>query len=152
MTYLLPGITFATEGPFSGLPFYVEPKLDVLNRVQFRVLTWHGKSDEDDGSGGWWHFDSIVHDREEITIYTEVTYMGGGEVVLTIPWSELDEDQEECRQCDLAEEEKAWPWISRELMKPLGLRAIEPKQISDADTEEFRKVADDVGFAKLIEE
>jgi hypothetical protein len=150
MKSLSAGIALAQKGPFAGHAFYVEPNLDVLNRVQFRVITWHGKSDED-GGGGWWHFDSIVHDREAITLYTEVTETGA-EGHSVVRWTSLDDERDEERQEQLADEDQAWKWVSAELIEPLGLETVEGASIPDSDTEEFREVADANGYAKLVDE
>lgn len=147
MAYLANGLAQAQSGPFGSKVFYVEPVQDVLNRIQFRVLTWQGSEDED-GGGGWWHFDSIVQDSDGIKVFTEVTY-GGAELALEIPWPDLDGALDEQRLEELYDEATAWKWVSAALAKHLDLNTLDDGQIEIPD-EVFRRELEKRGVAKLL--
>ena len=147
MGYLGYGLAQARAGPFGSKIFYVEPVQDVLNRIQFRVLTWQGPED-DDGGGGWWHFDSIVQDSDGIKVFTEVTY-GGAELALEIPWPGLDEALEEQRIEELYDEKAAWKWVSAALRNPLELTTLSDEQKEIAD-KVFLRERDKRGVAELL--
>ena len=98
------GLLKSFEGPFEGLIFYAQPAEDVLNRVQFKIFTWHGaESGENWEQGGWWHFNSVLWDEDQVHLYTEVTTMGA-ELTDSYAWPELAEERAEQRAEDLMSE------------------------------------------------
>jgi hypothetical protein len=128
------GLLKSTTGPFSGLIFYAQPEPDVLNRVQFRIYTWHGEeSTEDWEQGGWWHFNSIVWDESGISLFSEVTCFGA-EMAAHYSWPAVSEEQEDLRRDDLYDSAKAWPWISDVLSGPLGLVPLDGDEKNLANT------------------
>ncbi len=127
------GFLKATEGPFAGLVFYPQDQEDAINRIHFRIFTWHGQESADDWEkGGWWHYDSILWDSEEVSIYTEVT-CNGAELEAQYPWPELPDEENQLRWEELYDPEHAWKWVSAALSEPLGLVTLTSEDLKTTD-------------------
>ena len=128
------GLLKSLKGPFEGMIFYAQPVEDVLNRVQFKVYTWHGAETEEDWQqGGWWHFNSVIWDEERVHLYTEVTSIGA-ELVDSYSWPKLSEDLTEQRAEELYDPDRAWYWVSEVLSEPLGLGTLREEERTDSNS------------------